>query len=71
MTKLISKSDPQYFEVTSTELYDRHDYKVVLSNQQSFTFDNYADCFALWIRTPDELKGYVEVLDRKQKKGFK
>ena len=28
MTALIEKTDPQYFEVTSDKLYDRHHYKV-------------------------------------------
>lgn len=57
------------FTVTSDKPYDRHDYKVVLSNQQSFVFDNYADCLSLWFQIPEELKGHVEVLDKK--KGFK
>ena len=34
MTKLIPKSDPQYFTETSSEPYDRHHYKLVYDNKE-------------------------------------
>lgn len=57
------------FTLTSNNPYIRHDYKIILSNQQSFIVDNYEDCLSLWFQIPEELKSHVEVLDKK--KGFK
>ena len=34
MTKLISKSDPQYFTETSNEPYDDNYYKIVYNNKE-------------------------------------
>ncbi len=64
------------FKQTSDELYERHDYKLVFSNKNSVVFDNYHDLQKAWWETPYQLLGYVEVLDKQnkkksnQKKGF-
>jgi hypothetical protein len=59
------------FKQTSDEPYDKHDYKLVYSNNQSVIFDNYEDLRLAWYNTPEQFRGYVEVLDKKTKKGFK
>ena len=59
------------FKQTSDEPYDKHDYKLVYSNNQSVIFDNYEDLRLAWYHTPEQFRGYVEVLDKKTKKGFK
>jgi len=59
------------FKQTSDELYDRHNYKLTYSNDQSVIFDNYEDLRRAWFETPEQFRGHVEVLDKKTKKGFK
>ena len=59
------------FKQTSDEPYLRHHYKLVYSNGQSAIFDNYADVYASWFQTPPDFLSHVEVLDIKEKKGFK
>jgi len=59
-----------FFKQTSDELYDRHRYKLVYSNNQEVIFDNYQDVQEAWWNTPPEFVSHIEVLDKKQKKGF-
>ena len=61
----------QTFKQTSDEPYIRHHYKLVYSNEQSVVFDNYTDVQAAWWNTPSEFVSHIEVLDVKEKKGFK
>ena len=68
MTKLISKSDPQYFEVSSEEPYIRHHYKVTDVNGGEVVVDNWQDAAVIWWNKKDFLS-HTEVLD--QPKGFK
>lgn len=58
------------FKQTSDEPYNNHDYKLVYSNNQSVIFDNYEDLRLAWYNTPEQFRGHVEVLDKKQPKGF-
>ena len=74
MTKLIERSDPQFFEETWNGSYDRHDYKVVTTTN-SYVFDNYEDMRNMWWNYDSSMLKYVEVLDKpkpkpKKKKGF-
>ena len=70
MTKLIKRSDPQFFEETWSGSYDQHDYKVVTTTN-SYVFDNYEDMRNMWWNYDSSMLKYVEVLDKpKQKKGF-
>ena len=70
MTKLIGRSDPQFFEETSDGSYDRHDYKVVTTTN-SYVFDNYEDMRNMWWNYDSSMLKHVEVLDKpKKKKGF-
>jgi len=59
------------FKQTSDEPYLRHHYKLVYSNGQSVVFDNYTDVQMSWFQTPSEFVSHIEVLDIKEKKGFK
>ena len=68
MTKLISKSDPQYFEVSSEEPYIRHHYKVTDVNGGEVVVDNWQDAAVIWWNKKDFLS-HIEVLN--QPKGFK
>ena len=71
------KELPAWFEQTSDEPYDRHQYQVVFNDgQQSITFDDYEQMRAYWFECVRNWKGCtVNVLDRKQNKkskgGFK
>ena len=72
MTKLIKRSDPQFFEETWSGSYDQHDYKVVTTTN-SYVFDNYEDMRNMWWNYDSSMLKYVEVLDKpksKNKKGF-
>ena len=70
MTKLIKRSDPQFFEETWSGSYDQHDYKVVTTTN-SYLFDNHEDMRNMWWNYDSSMLKHVEVLDKpKQKKGF-
>ena len=56
------------FEQTCDQPYDRHDYKLVYSNDESTIFDNYEDLRRTWWETPKQFLGYVQVLDKKKQK---
>tara|TARA_Y100000022_G_scaffold199840_1_gene213320 strand:- start:1887 stop:2099 length:213 start_codon:yes stop_codon:yes gene_type:complete len=70
MTQLIKPTDPRYFTVSSTDLYDRHHYKVVSQNGESITVDNWEDVRTIWWNKKAFLS-HVEVLDAQKPKGFK
>jgi hypothetical protein len=61
------------FKQTCDKPYDRHHYKLVLSNGNELIFDNYEDVQAVWFQTAKQFLSHVEVLDKKTKskaKGF-
>lgn len=58
------------FTQTSTDLYTKHNYKLVYTNGESVIFDNYRDLQESWWNTPHDLVSHVEVLDKKKQKGF-
>lgn len=59
------------FERTSDDPYDRHTYKLVFTNNQSEIYDSWEVLQSRWFQVPDQFKSHVEVLDKKNKKGFK
>ncbi len=69
MTALIEKTDPQYFEITSDEPYDRHDYKIISSDGKFVIVDSWYSAREIWWNTPSKLLSHIEVLDKN--KGFK
>ena len=62
----------EWFEQTSDELYDRHDYELVYSNSQSVIVDSWGAVRALWFEAPAQFLSHIEVLDKKpsKSKGF-
>jgi len=70
MTKLIQPSDPRYFTLSSNDLYDRHDYKIVSKTGESVVVDNWETAQMTWFQK-NVFLSHIEVLDRKERKGFK
>ena len=73
---MVGKLDPeenvlQWFEQTSNEHYNRHDYKLVYTNGETKVFENYQDFMATWFQYPKQLLSHGEVLDKKTKKKTK
>jgi hypothetical protein len=64
MTQLIKPDDPQYFQQTSDEPYDRHNYKVVLLNGQSVVVDAWDLAQSIWFQQPSQFLSHIEVLDK-------
>ena len=69
--KLIQPSDPQYFKQTSNEPYDRHDYKVIKSTGEYVVVESWEEAQSIWWNSPPHFLSHVEVLDKKEAKGFK
>ena len=60
------------FKQTCDKPYDRHDYKLILSNGKEMIFSNYEDVQVTWFQIAQQFLSHVEVLDKKSKsKGFK
>ncbi len=68
--ELIQQDDPRWFAQTSDEPYDRHKYKLFLSDGKVEIYDSWEEVNARWFQTPPMFLSRVEVIDRKKKKGF-
>jgi len=68
--ELISPTDPQYFELSSSKPYDRHNYKIVSKIGESIVVDNWETAQVTWFEKGIFLS-HIEVLDKKESKGFK
>ena len=70
--ELIRPDDPQYFEQSSYEDYDRHHYKVVGKNGDTIVVEDYMSAQEIWWNRKVFLS-HIEVLDKpkKESKGFK
>jgi len=64
MSQLIQPDDPQYFQQTSDKPYDRHNYKVVLSNGKSVVVDAWDIAQSIWFQNPAQFLSHIEVLDK-------
>ena len=66
-------NDPTYFTKTSDDPYDRHTYRVRLTNNKSIVLDDYELVRNLWFQYEKQFLDTVEVLDKKAKSsgGFK
>ena len=66
-------NDPTYFTNTSDGPYDRHTYRVRLTNNKSIVLDDYELVRGLWFQYEKQFLKTVEVLDKKAKSsgGFK
>ena len=69
--KLIPPSDPQYFKQTSNEPYHRHDYKVIKSTGEHVVVESWEEAQSIWWNSPPDFLSHIEVLDKKEAKGFK
>ena len=70
--ELIKPDDPQYFTLSSDELYDRHHYKVISKLGETITVDNWEDLRTIWWNKKSFLS-HVEVIDKpkaRQTRGF-
>jgi len=68
---LIEPTDPQYFKVSSDKLYDRHIYRLHLTNDKCVDFDDYDMLRATWFQTAKQFLSHVEIIDVQEKlKGF-
>ena len=71
--ELIQPTDPAYFTVSSNDLYDRHNYKIVSKTGGSIVVDNWEDAQMTWFQKNGFLS-HIEVLDQPKisnQKGFK
>jgi hypothetical protein len=62
--ELIKRNDPLYFELTSEESYDRHDYKVVMKDGRTFTTSDWETAQMIWFQNPSQFISHIEVLDK-------
>jgi hypothetical protein len=65
---------PEFFKQTSDVPYDRHEYRLIFSNNDSIIFQSYEQVMEKWFSTPSMFTSRVEVLDKTNKKsngGFK
>ena len=73
---MVGKLDPeenvlQWFDQTSNEPYNRHDYKLVYTNGETKVFEEHQEFMAAWFQYPKQLLSHGEVLDKKIKKKTK
>ena len=68
---LIERDDPQYFTETSSEPYDRHHYKVIKSTGEHVVVESWEQAQSIWWNSPPHFLSHIEVLDKKETKGFK
>ena len=61
----------QTFKQTCDKPYVRHDYKLVFEDGTESIFDNYEDAQVFWFQRSGKFLSHIEVLDKKQSKGFK
>lgn len=69
--ELIKSTDSQYFEQTSNEPYDRHDYKVIKSTGEFVLVESWEIAQLIWWNTPSKFLSHIEVIDKKKSRGFK
>ena len=68
--ELIKPSDSQYFEQSSYDSYDRHSYKIVSKTNESVVVEDWETAQLSWFQKSAFLS-HIEVLDKRESKGFK
>jgi len=68
--ELIKPSDSQYFEQSSYDSYDRHSYKIVSKTNESVVVEDWETAQLTWFQKSAFLS-HIEVLDKRESKGFK
>jgi len=67
--KLIPKTDSRYFELSSEQSYDRHNYMVNFTDGHSLIFEDYEEMRAVWFQYLRNWEGCtVTVIDKDAKK---
>jgi len=59
---------PEFFQQTSDEPYDRHNYRFYDRNGGCIIVESYEQVYEKWFSTPSILKSHIEVLDKPNKK---
>ena len=61
----------EFFKVTSTEPYDRHNYEIITNDESKIKFNDWNEMQTFWMMYSSALKT-VLITDKKQskKKGF-
>ena len=68
--KLIESDDPQYFEQSSYEPYDRHNYEIKFLDGRTLMFEDCEQMRAVWFQNIRNWEGcIVEVIDAKKESG--
>jgi len=67
---LIDPSDPLFFTESSSEPYDRHHYKVIKTDGMSLTVESWGEAQSIWWNTPSSFLSHIDVIDKKEVKGF-
>jgi hypothetical protein len=64
---------PEYFQQTCDKPYDRHHYKIVMSDNSTKTFVAWDLAMAVWFQTASQFLSHIEVIDIKEQSqgGFK
>ena len=55
---------PEFFEQTSDEPYDRHDYRLISTDGNSVVMHDWQSVSAAWFQLPAMFKDRIEVLDK-------
>ena len=65
---------PEFFEQTSDLPYDRHLYRLVLTDGRAHDFDDYEHVRSVWFELPSMFTSHIDVLDKpkvkEESKGF-
>jgi hypothetical protein len=56
------------FSQTSDQPYDRHKYKLYLTNGKVEQYEYYDEVQVRWFQTPSQFLSHIEVIDRKKKR---
>ena len=56
------------FKLHCTKSYDRHKYKLHLTNGKIELYEWYDEVQARWFQTPKQFLSHIEVIDRKKKR---
>ena len=59
---------PEFFEQTSDEPYDRHNYRLVTNDGQCVESDDWQTIAGCWFQLPGMFKSHIEVLDKPNNK---
>lgn len=59
---------PAFFQQTSNEPYDRHDYSLITSDGKTVVYHSWEEVASAWFQLPAMFKDRINVLDKPKKK---